>query len=65
MNPKRRLLQAEHCQQKGGAPAEACIETYFIHWLFLSFPAVYPRNEMRTPAATAEPITPEMLEDMQ
>ncbi len=25
----------------------------------------YPRNEMSTPAATAEPITPEMLLDMQ
>ena len=30
---------------------------------FLDF--YYPRNEMRTPAATAEPITPEMFEAMQ
>ena len=25
----------------------------------------YPKNEMSTPAATAEPITPEMLLDIQ
>lgn len=27
--------------------------------------AAYPRNDISTPAATAEPMTPEMLEAMQ
>lgn len=32
---------------------------------YMSFPEDYPRNEISTPAATAEPMTPEMLDDMQ
>ena len=34
---------------------------FFIFFLL----TVYPRNEISTPAATAEPITPEILLDIQ
>lgn len=33
--------------------------------LSFSYRQVYPRNEISTPAATAEPITPEILLDIQ
>lgn len=35
--------------------------SFFISFLKI----VYPRNEISTPAATAEPITPEILLDIQ
>lgn len=36
-------------------------QSFFIFFLL----TVYPRNEISTPAATAEPITPEILLDIQ
>lgn len=33
--------------------------------LSISWNIIYPKNEIKIPAATAEPITPEMLEDIQ
>ncbi len=35
-----------------------------IHSLQNSIIIFYPKNEIKTPAATAEPITPEILEDI-
>ena len=45
-----------------------CVKTLIIcvltHPLFIS-QLSYPRNEINTPAATAEPMTPEILLDIQ
>ncbi len=39
-----------------------CITGVFCH---VSTHLLYPKKLMRTPAATAEPMTPDMLLDMQ
>lgn len=46
-----------------------CFQLHLLPDSFLSFakgnPMRYPKKEINTPAATAEPITPEMLLAMQ
>lgn len=53
-------LKEKHTKNSGIA-LQSHTGSFFIFFLL----TVYPRNEISTPAATAEPITPEILLDIQ
>lgn len=53
---KRYGLCRLHCSF---TPKEPIFSTH--PYLYISIYTVYPKNEINTPAATAEPITPEIL----
>lgn len=52
------LILANAEKRKRGSSSGSTLSLYCIT-------GVYPKNEIKTPAATAEPITPEILLAMQ
>ena len=56
-------MKNEECRMKITHPMSRV--NNILHSTFFILHLIYDKNLISTPAATAEPITPEMLEDMQ
>ena len=52
-------------EEKNGQPNMPVTHSNIYKIMYVFYKVMFCRKEMSTPAATAEPITPDTLEDMQ